>query len=70
MAGKKENMVVAVIGNLTDVQAAELTKEIVKAKKQYAATAAGTIAIGKKVDVGRILQDGHRAVMAITGGKR
>ena len=34
MAGKKNNGVVAVISDLTNEQAAQLTKEIIKAKKK------------------------------------
>ena len=36
MAGKKDNAVVAVISDLTDEQASQMTKEIMKAKKKYA----------------------------------
>ena len=34
MAGKKNNGVVAVISDLTNEQAAQLTKEIIKAKRK------------------------------------
>lgn len=37
MAGKKNNGVVAVISDLTNEQAAQLTKEIIKAKRKVAA---------------------------------
>lgn len=56
MAGRKDNAVVAVISDLTDEQAAQMTKEIIKAKKKYAPNGRGTIAGGKKNDVGRLLQ--------------
>ena len=36
MAGKKNNGVVAVISDLTNEQAAQLTKEIIKAKRMVA----------------------------------
>lgn len=36
MAGKKNNGVVAVISDLTNEQAAQLTKEIIKAKRKIA----------------------------------
>ena len=36
MAGKKNNGVVAVISDLTNEQAAQLTKEIIKAKRKVA----------------------------------
>lgn len=60
MAGKKDNAVVAVIGELTMEQAAQMTKEIMKAKRKYAPHGRGTIASGKKSDVGGLLQAGRR----------
>lgn len=60
MAGMKDNAVVAVIGDLTSEQAAQMTKEIMKAKKKYAPNGRGTIACGKKSDVGGLLQTGKR----------
>ncbi|MBE5924496.1 MAG: hypothetical protein E7271_08520 [Lachnospiraceae bacterium] len=60
MAGKKDNAVIAVIGDLTDKQAAQITKEIMIAKQKYAPTGRGTIACGKKSDVGGMLQAGNR----------
>ncbi len=59
MAGTKDNAVVAVIGDLTSEQAAQMTKEIMKAKRKYAPNGRGTIANGKKGDVGRLLQTGN-----------
>ena len=52
MAGTKDNAVVAVIGDLTNEQAAQITKEIMKEKRKYAPNGRGTIACGKKSDVG------------------
>lgn len=60
MAGKKENAVVAVISDLTSEQAAQMTKEIMKAKRKCAPNGRGTIACGKKSDVGGLLQTGKR----------
>ncbi len=60
MAGMKDNAVVAVISDLTTEQAAQMTKEIMKAKKKYAPNGRGTIACGKKCDVGGLLQTGKR----------
>lgn len=60
MAGIKDNAVVAVIGDLTSEQAAQMTKEIMKAKRKYAPNGRGTIACGKKADVGGLLQKGAR----------
>jgi predicted Zn-dependent peptidase len=60
MAGKKDNAVVAVIGDLTDEQAAQMTKEIMKAKRKNAPYGRGTIACCKKSEVGGLLQTGKR----------
>ena len=60
MAGMKDNAVVAVSGDLTNEQAAQMTKEIMKAKRYYAPYGRGTIACGKKSDVGGLLQTGKR----------
>lgn len=56
MAGKKDNIVVAVIGNLTASQAAELQKQIVVAKGHYAPNGRGTIATGTHENVGVLIQ--------------
>lgn len=58
MAGKKDNVVVAVIGNLTASQAAELQKQIVVAKGRYAPNGRGTIATGTRENVGVLIQSG------------
>lgn len=60
MAGMKDNAVVAVIGDLTNEQAAQMAKEIMKAKRKCAPKGRGTIACGKKSDVGGLLQTGKR----------
>lgn len=60
MAGVKDNAVVAVIGDLTNEQAAQMVKEIIKAKGKFAPNGRGTIACGKKSDVGVLLQTGKR----------
>ena len=60
MAGKKDNAVVAVISDLTEEQAAQVSKDIMKAKKKYAPYGRGTIATGKKFDIGHLLQIGHK----------
>lgn len=60
MAGLKDNAVVAVMGDLTDTQAAQITKEIIRAKKKYAPLGRGTIACGKKENIGGLLQMGKR----------
>lgn len=60
MAGAKDNAVVAVIGYLTSEQAAQMTKEIMKAKRRRAPNGRGTIACGKTSAVGGLLQSGKR----------
>ncbi len=55
MAGKKNNAVVAVMTDMTERQAADLTREIIRAKQRIAPYGRGTIAQGKKGDVGRLL---------------
>ena len=62
MAGKKDSVVVAVMTDLTERQAAEMTKELVKAKQKYAPVGRGTIAFGKKGDVGRLLGNGQKRI--------
>ena len=56
LAGKKDNVVVAVIGDLTASQAAELQKQIVVAKGRYAPNGRGTIATGTRENVGVLIQ--------------
>lgn len=58
---KKDHALVAVVSDVTDVQAAQIVKEIMKAKNRYAPTGRGTIATGKKEDVGLLLQKGKQA---------
>ena len=58
MAGKKNNVVVAVIGDLTASQAAELQKQIVVAKGLCAPNGRGTIATGTRENVGVLIQSG------------
>lgn len=65
MAGSKDRSVVAVISGLTNRQAAEISKDIMRAKDKYAPLSCGTIATGTKNSVGALLQRGQRRV----GGK-
>ena len=60
MAGTKDNAVVAVITDLTSEQAAQITKDIMKTKRKHAPNGRGTVACGKKSDVGGLLQGGKR----------
>ena len=61
MAGKKDN-VVAVIGDLTASQAAELQKQIVVAQGRYAPNGRGTIATGTHENVGVLIQNGSTSL--------
>ena len=65
MAGKKDKAVVAVISGLTDNQAAQITKEILKSKQKYAPHGRGTVAAGPMASVGSLLQKGIKKI----GGK-
>ena len=58
MAGKKDNALVAVISDLTQTQAAQITKEIMKAKAKYAPYGNGAIASVLKSNVGSLIQSG------------
>lgn len=58
MVGRKDNVVVAVIGDLTATQAAQLQKQIVVAKGRYASNGRGTIATGTRENVGVLIQSG------------
>ena len=60
MAGKKDRAVVAVISDLTQNQAAQISKDIMKAKAKYAPNGRGTIASGSKTNVGSLIQGGIR----------
>lgn len=66
MAGKKDHAIVAVLGDLTDAQAAQISKEIMRAKAKYAPDGRGTIAFGVRENVGAMLQKGQRKAI---GGK-
>ena len=62
MAGKKDNAIVAVIGELTKNQAAEITKEIIKAKAKYASHSRGTISSCSMEQIGRLIQSGRKRI--------
>lgn len=65
MAGKRDNALVAVISDLTQIQAAQMSKEIMRAKAKYAPHGRGTIATGLKSSVGNLIQNGSKRI----GGK-
>ena len=60
MAGSRDNAVVAVIANLTRIQAAQISKDIMQSKAKYAPNGRGTIATGAASSVGSMLQSGVR----------
>ena len=62
MAGKKNKAVVAVISGLTDNQAAQITKDIMKTKQKNAPLGRGTIASGLMSSVGSLLQKGTKKI--------
>lgn len=63
MAGKKDRAVVAVISELTQNQAAQISKDIMKAKTKYAPLGRGTIASDQKSNVGSLIQSGIRKMI-------
>jgi len=67
MAGIKDNAVVAVISGLTTEQSAQITKDIMKSKAKNAPNSQGTIASGKRGDVGGLLQSGSRKQLGKKG---
>ena len=62
MAGKKNQAVVAVISGLTNNQAAQITKDIMKSKQTYAPHARGTASSGLMSSVGSLLQKGNKRI--------
>ena len=59
MAGKKDKVVVAVVAGLTEEQAAQISKEFMKAKQKNAPYGRGTIAVGSAENVGKMIQQGN-----------
>ena len=62
MAGKKDKAVVAVISGLTDNQAAQITKDILKSKQTNAPLGRGTVASGLMSSVGALLKSGVKKI--------
>lgn len=60
MAGKKDRAVVAVISDLTQNQAAQISKDIMRAKAKYAPLGRGTIATGERTSIGALIQSGFK----------
>lgn len=70
MAGKKDKTVVAVISGLTDAQAAQISSDILKAKQRHAPAGRGTIATGKRENVGRLIQKGNAKAIEMDNAKQ
>ncbi len=62
MAGKKDKAVVAVISGLTDNQAVQITKDIMKSKQRNAPMSRGTVASGFIASVGSLLEKGNKKI--------
>lgn len=62
MAGRKDKAVVAVISGLTDNQAAQITKDIMRSKQKNAPLGRGTVASGLMSSVGTLLQNGIKQI--------
>ena len=65
---KKDYAVVSVISGLTSNQAAEISKDIQKAKRKHAPNGRGTTACGSVSDVGSLLQKGAKRIGGKTSG--
>lgn len=65
MAGKKDQSVVATIHGLTSTQAANIQRDIIKAKDKHAPNARATMAKGNTQDVGRMLDVGNKTIEKI-----
>lgn len=57
---KKRQRSSSVISNLTQNQAAQISKDIMKAKAKYAPNGRGTIATGQKTNMGSLIQSSIR----------
>ena len=62
MAGKKDKAVVAIISGLTDNQATQITKDILKSKQKDAPLGRGTGASGFTSSIGALIQKGTKLI--------
>lgn len=62
MGKKKDYVVLAVISDLTENQAAELSKEIMKAKMKNVPDGRGTIASMSREKIGKALQTENKKI--------
>jgi len=65
MAGKKDQAVVAVIGDVTSNQAANIQADILKSKNRHAPNSRGTIAVANKLDIGKTLSTGQKSIKKV-----
>lgn len=56
MKNKKDQALVVVVSGLTSNQAGKLRRDMVEAKQRYAPKGKGTIATGRKEQVGKMIQ--------------
>lgn len=62
MAGKKDKSVVAVISGLTNNQAAQISKDIMKSKQKNAPFGRGTVASGFTSSVCSLIQKSNKSI--------
>ncbi len=62
MSGKKNNVVVSVITGLTETQAANINRDIMKSKQKNAPHSRGTSGIGLFEDVASLLSNGFKQI--------
>ena len=62
MSGRKDQAVVAVISGLTNNQAAQITKDIMRAKQTHAPHARGIASSGAISSIGALLQKGNKRI--------
>ena len=62
MAGKKNNVVVSVISGLTETQAANINRDIMRSKQKNAPHSRGTSGIGVLEEVATLLSNGFKQI--------
>lgn len=62
MARKSDKSIIAVISRLTNNQAAQISKDIMKSKQKYAPSGRETIASGFISSVGALLQKSNKRI--------
>ncbi len=62
MAGEKNRAIVAVLTNLTETQAAEISKDLMKSKQKHAEHGRGIISVTQESNVKKILRKGTKEI--------